>query len=667
MDDLIPHLPKDRNSPRLWFERLLVFSEPSAEKIVQDVPFRRGVNVVWAKEPAAGRAKGLHAAGHGVGKTSLCLLLRFCMGDPSKAVAEFRDELFGEFPKGGVAAVVHVEGEPFTLVRYFNSHKDGGAFAGNDTDDIWSRDVESSDRDFLKKLASDMMRPVSPSAIPDTGQTIEWRHVLAWISRDQGSRFKSFFAWREGEGLGLQRSRQDPPLVMRAVLGLVDENESNLMNQGATLEASLAQAVQKEEELHREPTLIKRRIESNLRAMGSLPDELPIRADDLFGDSVQQRIKVASEDAAERLAQWELKQDKADQDLAEFRAELKLRQGECERAEAEYNFAEAAQRGDEQAYSSIGAKLLQLKGLTSHCEEGNIPFSQCSYVNAEIKKLEQASLLDHRDKKNLQKAMAESASRAVTALARKDELKSKIQELERQEAVLKSAQNKIRLARRTTEVEASKWPSLLEELARWDSSSGSAKAQADIQSAQAEIASIERELAGIRTKLALLHQDRSSHEKSLAEITDSLTKRLLPDGAFGLFDPRDEDRPFRLSMRGGEAYRVLEVLLGDIACMLDSAGSRNSLPGLLIHDCPREADMSVGLYENFLSLMGTLEKEEFAERTPPFQYIVTTTTPPPANLREDAVCLELDPSSAEGLLFGRRFGSEQQTVLNQPH
>lgn len=63
--------------------------------------------------------------------------------------------------------------------------------------------------------------------------------------------------------------------------------------------------------------------------------------------------------------------------------------------------------------------------------------------------------------------------------------------------------------------------------------------------------------------------------------------------------PGHEVRPFEVA-RGGEAYQVLEVLLGDIVCLLDSAVSEASNhPGFLVHDCPQEADMSERLYREF--------------------------------------------------------------------
>jgi hypothetical protein len=663
MDELIQHLPTDRRNPRLWFECLLIFSEPDQAHVIRKIPFHRGLNLVWAKEPVAGREKGIRAAGHGVGKSSLCLLLRFCLGEASKAVADLREELFGEFPRGGVIATLYVGDQRYTLCRYFNLHKDGSAFAGSGAADFWTKIAEFSDRTFLKKLADDMMSPVSPRNIPETGQAIEWKHVLAWISRDQGSRFKSFFAWREGEGTGLQRSRQDPPIIMRSVLGLLDQSETQHMSRLAILEQELQQARKKTEELLHEPTLIKRRIESSLRARGDLPDDLQIRASDLFGDSVEQRIQLANEKSAELLTQLEIKQEEADQAVADHRASLKLLQIELDKVTAEYELADAARRGDEEAFKTIGANLVKLKKLTGNCTEGNLPFSQCQHIQAEIRKLELASFNDIRDKKNLQRAMSESASHAVAALTRKKGLDIKNDSMRHKERELMDAQNKARLGRRTAEVEANKWQSLLDELNRWERTAGSVQAQKAIDESKENSSQVEQELNRVHTQLSILQQDRSGREKALASITDSLTRHLLPDDGTGSFDPRDENRPFRLSLRGGEAYRVLEVLLGDIACMLDSSRRESALPGLVIHDCPREADMSAGLYENFLLLISQLQNEQYADYEPPFQYIVTTTTPPPSALQGAPVCLILDPSKDDGLLFGRRFTVNQQTTL----
>lgn len=181
MQELIKHLAIERDSPRLWFERLVVFSEPDPEHYIRSITFKRGLNIIWAKEPASGSATGIHAAGHGVGKTSLCLLLRYCLGDGAKSIADLREELLSAFPNGGVAAVIHLDGEAFSVYRFFNSYREGGAFSGNNIDQIFASQVEQTDRQFEQQLADIMMSTVSPKVIPDTGQPIEWRHVLAWM------------------------------------------------------------------------------------------------------------------------------------------------------------------------------------------------------------------------------------------------------------------------------------------------------------------------------------------------------------------------------------------------------------------------------------------------------------------------------------------------------
>lgn len=105
---------------------------------------------------------------------------------------------------------------------------------------------------------------------------------------------------------------------------------------------------------------------------------------------------------------------------------------------------------------------------------------------------------------------------------------------------------------------------------------------------------------------------------------------------------------------------MLEVLLGDIVCLLDSALSdASNHPGFLVHDCPREADMSERLYREFF-LVASEAAEQLGEGgAVPFQFIVTTTSPPPEDVHgEPSVVLVLGPGSDEKLLFKRELVPE---------
>jgi hypothetical protein len=68
------------------------------------------------------------------------------------------------------------------------------------------------------------------------------------------------------------------------------------------------------------------------------------------------------------------------------------------------------------------------------------------------------------------------------------------------------------------------------------------------------------------------------------------------------------------------------------------------LPGLLLHDSPREADLGMSLYERLFKFVRKLEEIGPA---PLFQYIVTTTTEPPKEFRKEPwLKLELKGSPA---------------------
>lgn len=142
-----------------------------------------------------------------------------------------------------------------------------------------------------------------------------------------------------------------------------------------------------------------------------------------------------------------------------------------------------------------------------------------------------------------------------------------------------------------------------------------------------------------------------------------MSKLLLGEGSFGYFDSFDDEFRFRLVI-GFEAFKVLSVLLGDFAVLLFSLTEETAFPDFLLHDCPRGADMSEQLYKSILDLLLRIEVEIAGKGEPPFQYFLTTMTPPPKSLCVSPyVRLELLPSDAESLLFKRRFDSLRQERL----
>ena len=656
MEKLIKRLATQKTAPRLWVERLSIFSEPSSEHCIRSISFRRGINIVWAREPDDESVyAGVHAAGHGVGKTSLCLLLRYCLGDSTKSIDELREEVLGEYPQGGVGAIVHVGSEVFTAFRFFNSYREGFASSGDDLDALLTDGGAQSFKDFEAHLSEVMLSGVSPRAIPETGQAILWRYLLAWRARDQGGRFKSFFSWREGEGIGLQRPRQDPPIVMRAVLGLLAQDESKELMLLRTLERDLEAAEAETTRLRHEPSLIRGRIESELRAWLHVPADLPMRSDDMFKDSVETVIRDTKAKTEATLARLDAEYEALDNQLVELRMDHRQLKNEYDLADTDHRMADAARNNDESAYRQLAEKREKLKTLVGSCEHGQVVFQECTYIKNEIQTL---SFADNRDKNALANIGGDWAARAAQSLQRRIQAEKPLQLAEQRVAVKDRESKTLRIRRDSAALELDRGQRLLSELERWEKASGSPEAAAQIEKSISRCTDITNNTNAARVRLATLQHARSSRERSIGELTDMVARALLSNEAFGSLEVRDEIRPFQLSLRGGEAFRVLEILLGDVVCMLDSSDPASAFPGLLIHDCPREADMGPRPYRDYLHLIERIEHEAFGDEVP-FQYIVTTTTPPPESLQQPPfLSLTLDPSHDEGLLFGRRFKTQ---------
>lgn len=108
-----------------------------------------------------------------------------------------------------------------------------------------------------------------------------------------------------------------------------------------------------------------------------------------------------------------------------------------------------------------------------------------------------------------------------------------------------------------------------------------------------------------------------------------------------------------------------DAVLGDAVCMQTAATTDEALPAFFLHDCPREADMSIHLYSNYLLNLADME-QRLSTKTgeAAFQYIVTTTSPPPEALcKPPFLVLELKPEAEDSVLFRKQFGNVQEDWL----
>lgn len=96
----------------------------------------------------------------------------------------------------------------------------------------------------------------------------------------------------------------------------------------------------------------------------------------------------------------------------------------------------------------------------------------------------------------------------------------------------------------------------------------------------------------------------------------------------------------------GAALETIKVIAFDVAAVVLSMEGVGFHPRFLIHDGPREADMSRVIYERFFLYCRKLEECFAAGAAANFQYIITTTTAPPKGMREGSEWLRLRLNTA---------------------
>ena len=99
------------------------------------------------------------------------------------------------------------------------------------------------------------------------------------------------------------------------------------------------------------------------------------------------------------------------------------------------------------------------------------------------------------------------------------------------------------------------------------------------------------------------------------------------------------------------------VLAFDVACLTASILGHGHHPCFHIHDSPREGDMEEPMFHRLFQMIHRLETL-FADSPPSFQYIVSTTTPPPNELAAESgpyVRLTLDAPNDSSRLLGIHF------------
>ncbi len=644
-----------RTQPRLWVETLWLVESREPLVLTRTIDLHAGLNIVWAKESASNDASGLASAGHGVGKTSLCLLLRYVLGDDAPAIATLRSKAASSFPKGGVAAKVHVDGAVWLVFRPYGLYSHSLAAQCDALDRLFAGTAPNDFDGYGRALEQFSIGRLAARSLPGTNQPLEWRHLLAWCIREQRTRFDGFYHWREGEGLGFKRSRRDPPLLVGSVLGLVDQALDQLLRNIEAKQKQVDQCKERIPELERAPAFALAHADRQLRLKVRAEEDEPVFATTI-GESVESRVQAALQKAESDERGWEREAEQADEDLVREQVRLNELTKARDLAKVENEIAKSLVDAKLEDYERLSKVRDRLAGLEGRCEPGNIEFSGCEHVQQNKTTVNVTWFQDGKQAKADASLFAARHQASTVAL---DKAEKAVSDQVKLIAKKRPELHRLRVRLATSEASRTFLKQAWDDLQLKHTQRNQGGDTAELAEARKQLQEFESALESLRAAEVSQRSRQSSRVDAIKALTATVSTRLLGAAGHARFVPGHEVRPFEVA-RGGEAYQVLEVLLGDIVCLLDSAVSEASNhPGFLVHDCPREADMSELLYREFFLAAAEAAEQLGGNGMAPFQFIVTTTSAPPEELGgAPHVVLELAPGSDEALLFKRQLAPE---------
>ena len=181
--------PKGLTEPRFWIRRLVIW-EKAGGKVIQDIPLKPGLNIVWTPDD--------DGIGHGAGKSLFCRLLRYCLGESSFAIEEQRDLVVAKLPNAIVGVEVVIDSSKWSVVRPIGIRRKQYAVEGIGLEQLIQNDPASTGIDPLAEAIESAFFPNGLSELINQRRKdhSNWLVALAWLSRDQECRFDHPLDWR---------------------------------------------------------------------------------------------------------------------------------------------------------------------------------------------------------------------------------------------------------------------------------------------------------------------------------------------------------------------------------------------------------------------------------------------------------------------------------------
>ncbi|BBO77457.1 hypothetical protein DSCW_48740 [Desulfosarcina widdelii] len=651
-----------REKPRLWIERLIIFADTTDPVVLREISFTQGLNVIWgiAQQVIGDEDIPGILTGHSVGKTLLCRLIRYCLGEHAFGRKDTMEAIRHAFPRGAVGATIHIDDVPWSVVRSIGISEDSSASSVLALEELIVKpQTEYPYSGFRKGLDKAFLTSLPSPKPPEDKEPYLWDHILAWLTRDQETRYQNLWQWRSGRSDSqtptFTRRKQNALFLIRMVLGIADERESKLIEEIENLKLAIKEKESRQKELSQEPENRIRYAEHALLDLIGPPEKWMDNGEGLFGFSTRvESFKVSRTKELERLKH---KRHLLDKSLTENKSVVR-------QMEREIKKIVAAIQGIEESREQPDEKDEMRQKLESaweiECTYGNIEFKKCSHYRAylgelrgkwialeKVRREKRVQLTTDEENQAIEQMVIDETRNRETLERRRSEIRRleiQIQnvekEIERATLNLKLAEYHIAQRREAQDLKDGK---------REDS---------ELKAIAGQLKKDRQNLRALETSLGSAQIKQYHRVMDLKQLYDKVLKSILSENYTGeiLLPPKD-DLAFvireTVGNMTGEAVESLALVLADVTAMLWAVEGNGHHPCFLLHDSPREADLDRHIYSRFLCRVHEISKG-LGGRQAPFQYILTTTTVPPLPLRKDeTIRLELEAHPEDRLLFKR--------------
>jgi hypothetical protein len=660
--------PLVRTTPDVWVSRVVIFNKLTAPPI-RDIPLYTGLNIVWAEEPDDDDDKR-DVAGHSAGKTTFCRLLRYVLGEKTFATKTNTALIKELFPHGYVGAELHVKGIKWAVLRPLGENRNSYVLKGVSVEELIKQRGEPAYQDtYPAKIGLDaLLEPLESATVVRTDEPIKWGHLLAWCTRDQEARFQNVYDWRsprsDSEWPSFRFPKSDPLFVMRVVLGLFLHDELEGEEALSLLQQKLEKEEKAFEDAKKEPAYWRNHYDSIVREQlqkilpedeGSIATAL-IHSNEVLPDLKRYtaKAKYVLGDQIQKLQESDLAYQTEINSLNET---IALNKGDLKELEGLFKLESTAE-----GEASAGLKRSeQIRQMTSEnkdrvCQFGDVLIGECRHVQDLQQLLNQTAI---KDTHTLEQIEAKRSAAVAKITARQKTLNQAVRLNEQKRNNLTVQLNKLVVEIAQNKVFQTELDTNLESLVAWKSRHDAPDKYIKLQDQIGVIDGLRKQIDVKKTELNRLIEEHDSNRELLDQIFSNAAQNVLPSANYdGKVKLEDRELRFQITHGGamtGEAMETLAVLLADISCLIyNSYSSKSFLPGFLLHDSPREADLGLRLYRGYFRYAAQLAADLKSRGGCPFQYIITTTTAPPKSLINDNyIVLKLDASKESELLFRR--------------